>query len=439
MNLEHEIDAYVRTWGHSWPAFRFHGEIAVSVRGEVRVAQSHGFRDLAEQVAHEGASSFRLGTLSAHLTAAAALALADEGALELGAPVADYVDGAPKAIAVEHLLTYTSGLPSFTQDLAFGHLKHRALSHDTIVQGFLRDPLEFEPGSDFAPSNSNAAMLGLVIERAAGLPYDEVVRTRVLEPLQLEHTTWGEAEDNAVGLVFNEQEHLDVSARVDPRAFGGAGGWSSTTADLHRFYAGVLGGQFGGERSRLRWLGDNAYGRPYALVELSIDSKPAYVWLGRIDGFNSAALVVPSDELVVTVLANSEVLPAEQLATDVAQLAYGVPVAEREEPRAVPVDPAVLARLSADWTITRKTETMLLDAVSPETFDKLRHVQTRWDENTSSLSLLIPDHGRKRMHPLGNGRFFFKDAPQSTATYVASKGVLVLQRDGTELRYVMNP
>ena len=252
------------------------------------------------------------------------------------------------------------------------------MSHETIVNGFLVDPLEFEPGSDFAPSNSNAAMLGLVIERAAGVPYEEVVRTRVLEPLELQHTTWGEADDNAVGLVFNEKEHLDVPPKVDPRAFGGAGGWSSTTADLHRFYAGVLAGRFGGERSRLRWLGDNSYARPYGLIELSIDGKPAYVWLGRIDGFNSAALIVPDDELVVTVLANSEVLPAEQLATDVAQLAYGQRIPEREEPRAVPVDPSTLAALAGNWTITRGTETMLLDAVSPETFDKLRRVQTHW-------------------------------------------------------------
>jgi hypothetical protein len=145
---------------------------------------------------------------------------------------------------------------------------------------------------------------------------------------------------------------------------------------------------------------------------------------------------VPSDELVVTVLANSEVLPAQEIAADVAKLAYGLAVEHRVEPREVPVDPARLETLAGRWTVTRGTEDMLLQTVPPETFDKLRRIETRWYPTGASLSLLVPGHAHKRMHPLGKDRFFFKDAPQSTATYIAGKDVLVLERDGTQLRYV---
>jgi hypothetical protein len=73
----------------------------------------------------------------------------------------------------------------------------------------------------------------------------------------------------------------------------------------------------------------------------------------------------------------------------------------------------------------------------------LRTVRTVHDADARTLTLVIVDHGAKRMHPLGGGRFFFKDGPQSTARLrrgtQPERDVLTLQRDGTELRYRRAP
>jgi CubicO group peptidase (beta-lactamase class C family) len=444
-HLDAQVDGYVAQWGRGWPAFRFHGEIGISVGGELLLERAYGFRDLAEQQRHGGEASFRIGTLSAHVAAATALALVNDGVIALDDRVDRWISDreVPHVLTVEHLLTHTSGLPSFTQDLAFAHLKHLPRTHDDLVRGFVRDPLEFEPGTDFAPSNSNSVLLALLIERATGSAYEDVARTRVLEPLGMTQTHWGSGPDVAVGLVFDEAEHLEPPEPVDPRAFGASGAWISTTRDLHRLYAGLWSDRFGGERARLRWLGDNQHETPYAFVETSIEGRAAYLWLGLIDGFNSAVLVVPDDALVVSVLGNSEVVPAQEVVADVARLAYGLPVAERIEPRAVPVPPAELERTAGAWIVTRTSEEMLLESVDPETFDMLKKIQTEREPDTATLALVIPEHGRKRMHPRSPGRWFFKDAPQSTARLergqTPERDVLVLQRDGTELRYVRAP
>ena len=438
-DLPARVDDYVAQWGRNWPTFRFHGEIAISVRGELRLRGAYGFRNLAEQERHEGDATFRIGTLSAHIAAATTLALAEEGVLALDDRVDRFVPGVPRALTIEHLLTHTSGLPSFTQDIAFDHLKHLPRTHDELVKSFARDPLEFEPGTDFAPSNSNSVLLAAAIEHATGQSFEEVARTRVLERLGMTRTHWGSAPDEVVGLVFDEAEHLAAPDRVDPRAFGASGAWLSTTEDLHRLYANL--DRFGGERAELRFLGDNPHAHPYALVESPLPDRAAYMWLGLIDGFNSAVLVVPDDDLVITVLGNCEVVPAQNVVADIASLVYALPVPERVEPRPAPVAAAELERVAGEWVVTRTSEDMLLESVEPETFDAMRRIRV-WHD-AGKLALSVPDWGYKRMHPRSPGRFFFMDGPQSTARLergaTTDRDVLVLEREGTELRYLRAP
>ena len=443
-HLDARVDEYVAQWGSGWPAFRFHGEIGVSVHGRVVVERAYGYRDLAEQVSHdEGDAAFRIGTLSAHVTIATALALVQRRVLSLDDRVDRWVPdrGVPHSLTLEHLLTHTSGLPSFTDDLVFPRVKHLPRTHEELVGTFAGHPLEFEPGTDFAPSNANSVLLALAIERATGRFYEDVAREHVLDPLDMDRTAWGSMAGEAIGLVFDEAGHLERPGPVDPRAFGASGGWISTTADLHRLYGALATERFGGERMHLRWFGANPHERPYALVETTIEGRTGYMWLGLIDGFNSAVIVVPDDALVVTVLGNSEVVPAGDVATDVARIVYGSEVPPRVEPRPAPIAAAELERTIGEWVITRGSEDALLDEVDPDTFDMLRHVVTMAD--ASGLSLGIPNHGRKRMHPRSPGRFFFMDGPQSTARLergaTPGRDVLVLARDGNEVRYVRAP
>ena len=117
-----------------------------------------------------------IGSIGKSVTAVLALQLADEGALDLHAPVSDYVDwlAFPAPITLHHLLTHTSGLiadsdraPASTWDV---------IALTGIAPGFA-------PGEHFHYSNVGYRAVGVVLEAVAAAPYEELVQRRVLDPL----------------------------------------------------------------------------------------------------------------------------------------------------------------------------------------------------------------------------------------------------------------
>lgn len=432
------LSTYVEGWGQQWPTFRVHGTTAIFAHGEALHQQAWGLRDLAEGSPHAHDDAFELGTLSLHLTHMAVLDLVRSGELGLEDSVATHIPDLQlqPSITVEHLLSMTSGLPNFTETLMFERVyKRRAASHEALVASFAGQPLEFEPGTDFAPSLSNAVVLGLMLERITAQPYADVVQARVLDPLGMKHTRFGRQPGASVGLSFHQDEYLDPVVEADPASLGAAGGWTSTAADLGALYSAILAETSGSELSR-RMLGDNAVGRPYGFAPTTIAGRDAYGWVGLFDGHEHAVLLIPSDGVVVIHLANSEVAPGSEIAEAVAQMAYELPVPAREETRPVPLEPEPFAALAGHWAMTATDlEQVAVDA-DADTLEALRTIETRFVEG-EGLRLHIEGRPDKRMHPSAPRKFFFKDRPQSTAyiTTTADSSMLVLERGGGALHY----
>lgn len=433
----HDVEAYIDGWGRQWPTFKVHGHTAVFVDGKLEFNRAWGLRNLAEEAEHTTHDAFEIGTLSVHLTQATTLALVEDGTLALDKPAADYIDlPVQGSVTIEHLLTMTSGLPNFTESLMFERLYKRSpASHAALVASFAGDPLEFEPGSDFAPSLSNAVVLGLVIESVTGDDYADVVAAKVLQPLGMAHTRYGRIDGASIGLSFNEDEYLDPVVDADPASLGAAGAWTSTADDLGKLYAAMLGEHFDVRLSRSVW-GDNALGQPYGFVPRLVGGREAYAWIGRFDGHEHGVFVVPEDDLVVLHLANSEVAPGSDIAEAVASMAYDLPVSVREEARPVPLDPTPLAVFAGRWVLRPSDLAFVEETADEDTLAALRSVETTF-EGASGLTLHIDGRPAKRMHPTAPRSFFFKDRPQSTARIAGTNDapLLVLERGGGALHY----
>ncbi|HEU4699301.1 MAG TPA: serine hydrolase domain-containing protein [Gemmatimonadales bacterium] len=121
-------------------------------------------------------------------TASAAARLVAEGKLDLDAPVARYLPEfrgpGKERVTVRMLLDHTSGLPDFEKIWKKTRRKDRAIRY------LLAEPLERAPGASAVYSDFNAMILGLVLERAAGQPLEQVVASRVLEPLGMRETRY---------------------------------------------------------------------------------------------------------------------------------------------------------------------------------------------------------------------------------------------------------
>jgi CubicO group peptidase (beta-lactamase class C family) len=140
---------------------------------------------------------FRIGSITKPMTATALLSLAEEGRIDLHAPVSRLLpgfalDGEPgwsQRITPHRLLSHQAGIADFQE--TDGPRDDAALAAAFYDPAFLQSvPLLVAPGTFYNYSNTNFMLAGLLVETAAGRPYREVMRRRVFKPLGMTRTTF---------------------------------------------------------------------------------------------------------------------------------------------------------------------------------------------------------------------------------------------------------
>src|SRR6185436_15348616 len=150
-------------------------------------------------VANTPDTEFRLGSITKQFTAAAILQLAEQGKLSLDDPVSKYYAAAPPAwapITIKHLLTHTSGIPSYTGlPTFFSTAQSRTEMKPEEIVALTKDkPLEFAPGARFNYDNTGYVLLGVVIEKVSGQTYAQYLQDHIFGPLKLTHTGYDVSE-----------------------------------------------------------------------------------------------------------------------------------------------------------------------------------------------------------------------------------------------------
>jgi len=145
----------------------------------------------------------RIGSVTKTFTVTLILQLVDEGVLSLDDTLDQFFPGYPKGdrITLRNMGNMTSGLASYTfdqnfQDTLFADPQRTWTPQELIEIGRVNTIADcpfapnycFEPGEGWAYCNTNTVLLGLIAEQVTGLPYRELVRRRITEPLGLENT-----------------------------------------------------------------------------------------------------------------------------------------------------------------------------------------------------------------------------------------------------------
>ncbi len=181
-----------------------------------------------------------IGSATKTFVAVVVLQLAQEGKLDLDAPVTSYVPDLPGAsrITARELLQHTSGLNEYLHTDAVDRDARRAWSAEELIAVAAgRGPVA-EPGAGHHYANTNYLVLGEIIEKITSRPWYAEVRSRILEPLGLRHTGYsGEpsAPRLGTGYVIENGKFVEATDRWHPSLGGAAGGIYSTTADLLAF------------------------------------------------------------------------------------------------------------------------------------------------------------------------------------------------------------
>src|SRR5512138_1673965 len=171
--------------------------IIVKKDGRTLFRKGYGLADLELGVPVAPDMVFRLGSITKQFTAVSILLLVQDGKLGLQDEITKFLPDYPtqgKRITVEHLLTHTSGIKSYTNVPELLKLMRKDFAVQELIDQFKTRPMEFEPGQSWAYNNSGFFLLGAIIEKVSGRTYEDFVNERIFKPLGMTGSYYGSAE-----------------------------------------------------------------------------------------------------------------------------------------------------------------------------------------------------------------------------------------------------
>jgi CubicO group peptidase (beta-lactamase class C family) len=195
-----------------------------------------GAADVEGGVAATPDTQYRVGSITKTFTAAAIMQLRDAGKLDLEDTLDMHVDAAAYKPSLRRLLSHTSGLQRETQDDSW--LTLRFAPPDELLATLAEAELVLPAGARFHYSNLAFALLGIVVERVSGMPYQDYIRTQLFEPLGLKRMSFEPEAPAAKGYLGQPfADGVWDAVDVETGAWESAGQMWGTVGDLCRWGA----------------------------------------------------------------------------------------------------------------------------------------------------------------------------------------------------------
>ena len=269
------IDSHVSSFINRW---KIRG-VSLAITKDERLVYAKGF-GIANNETGEAVKPghlFRIASVSKLITAVAIMKLYEENRLDLDERVFGmngiindsmfevYRDKRIESITIRHLLNHTAGWSGYSGDPMFNSLSiarkmdvKAPVSFDHVLQFALSRRLSSKPGNRYSYSNLGYAILGEIIERKSGMPYQDYVVMNLLKPLDIH--------DMHIGKSYYHEKYpnevryhssagkmttysMDGSGERVPIYYGGnniellgpAGGWVASAPELIKFLTAIDG------------------------------------------------------------------------------------------------------------------------------------------------------------------------------------------------------
>jgi len=311
--------------------------VMVIRNGAVAYTASLGMADVERGIPIGSRTVFDIASVSKQFTAMLAMILHQEGRLDYDSPVVQYLPELSRfgpTLTVRHLLTHTSGLPDYYDALTRAGAAGTWVSNRQAL-AFLAgwgDPV-FPPGDRFAYSDAGYEMLALVLEKAAGEPFGDLLRRRVFDPLQMNDTRLRDRPDVPVPDRARGYTPLGQGFAPSPDhpldCLVGSGAVNTTLDDFRRWDQALETGRLVG-RATL----DEAL-RPMRLNDGS-ESDYAFGWFlkkdlwrrrlehpGSWNGYQAFIVRYPDERFTVVLLANRSDVDLGDLADRIVRIYAG--------------------------------------------------------------------------------------------------------------------
>ncbi len=316
------------------------GAVALVVKNGAPIyRKAFGMADLEHTIQMTPEHVFGIGSMTKQFTAVAILMLVEQGSLSLEDSITKFLTDYPakgNAITIHHLLTHTSGVKSYTELEKWRKIWRNDLTTQEMIDVFKDEPMDFAPGDAWHYSNSGYFLLGVIIEKVAGMNYGEFVEKRIFEPLGMKNTYYGSRSriipNRAMGYQRGrEYRNAEYLSHTQPFS---AGAIMSTVDDLWKWQAAVQNNILVKSETIAKAFTNHPLknGKPtyygYGWMLDEINGSLTREHSGGIFGYSSNAIHLPKEDVYVVVLSNCNCNSPVEVSIRMAAVVIGKPFHE---------------------------------------------------------------------------------------------------------------
>lgn len=260
---------------------------------------------------------FRIGSITKQFTACAVLRLQEEGKLSVSDDITKYITDYPThghVITIDHLLTHTSGIRSYTSMPEFRDSIMRVdMTVESLVDFFKDEPMDFAPDEKELYNNSAYILLGHIIELVSGSTYEDYIEKEFFEPLGMLNSRYDNTDEIVKNRVAGYENHNGKIVNAPYLSMTlpyAAGSLMSTTDDLAKWYHAVMKDKVISAESRVAahtsaTLADGSetgYGYGWGVSPFRGNKQIGHG--GGINGFSTDSKYFPESDIFVTIFSN---------------------------------------------------------------------------------------------------------------------------------------
>jgi D-alanyl-D-alanine carboxypeptidase len=412
--LDHVMAAYQKNRG-------FMGSVLVAKGGKVVMEKGYGMANVELDVPNTPDTKFRLGSITKQFTATAIMQLQEQGKLSVNDVACKYLPSCPeawKAITVHHLLTHTSGIPSYTnaEFMQKPQSVRSPLSPVEIVMLSKDKPLEFEPGTKWNYDNTGYVFLGAIIEKVSGETYADYLKKHVFGPLDMQNSGYDDTKtllkNRAAGYQPAPGGSMINSDYIDMSLPHAAGSLYSTVRDLYRWDRAMYGEKILTKASWEKMFTPVQHDYGYGLMVAPIANHRQIGHGGGIFGFTTYIARFPDDDAFVVVLSNFTNGNMQNIARDLAATMFGQTVELPGEKKAITLDSKILDRYTGTYqappgliTITNESGHLMVEPKHQQKLEAFASSETEFflKPVDVTFTFVTGDDGRAKEFQLKQG------------------------------------
>ena len=322
---------------------QFNGTVLVAESGKIIYKKGFGLADMEWNIPNKPDTKFRLGSITKQFTSMLILQLVEEGKLGLEDKLSDtlpyYRGDTGKKVTIHHLLTHTSGIPSYTNLPNFGReISRNPYPVEEFVKKFCSGDLEFEPGAKFSYNNSGYFLLGAVIEKVTGKPYEKALEERIFKPLGMKNSGYDRHDTIMLGRAAGYERSLEGYTNapyLDMSLPYAAGSLYSTVEDLCIWDQALYTDRLLSTKMKELLFKPHvqnpggAYGYGWGTGKKKLPQSkreiPFVAHGGGINGFNTLIERYVDDRHLIVLLNNTGGTNLGEMSTGIGRILYGEP------------------------------------------------------------------------------------------------------------------